>query len=124
MKFSQLDTIAMIKRTFFLICIVFFPINCFGSVKMKKLILIALLGIPILASAYRLEEPTYFSKKLVEAAIERTNHIVRYDGAYRKIRYPNGDVPDDIGVCTDLIIRSYRKFGSHWNCHRLALRRW
>ncbi len=78
---------------------------------MKKLVVFALLVIPILASAYRTGEPTYFSKKLVEAAIERTNHIVRYDGAYRKIRYPNGDVPDDIGVCTDLIIRSYRKLG-------------
>jgi uncharacterized protein YijF (DUF1287 family) len=78
---------------------------------MKKLIVLALLGIPILASAYRPGEPTYFSKKLIEAAIERTNHIVRYDGAYRKIRYPNGDVPDGIGVCTDLVIRSYRKLG-------------
>ena len=78
---------------------------------MKKLVVFALLVIPILASAYRTGEPTYFSKKLVEAAIERTNHIVRYDGGYRKIRYPNGDVPDDIGVCTDLVIRSYRKLG-------------
>jgi uncharacterized protein YijF (DUF1287 family) len=78
---------------------------------MKKLVVFALLVIPILASAYRPGEPTCFSKKLVEAAIERTNHIVRYDGTYRKIRYPNGDVPDDIGVCTDLVIRSYRKLG-------------
>jgi uncharacterized protein YijF (DUF1287 family) len=78
---------------------------------MKKLIVLALLIIPILASAYRQGEPPYFSKKLVKAAIERTNHIVRYDGAYRKIRYPNGDVPDDIGVCTDVVIRSYRKLG-------------
>ncbi|MHC4458914.1 MAG: DUF1287 domain-containing protein [Planctomycetota bacterium] len=78
---------------------------------MKKLIVLVLLIIPIWVSAYRPEEPAYFSKKLVEAAIERTNHIVRYDGAYRKIRYPNGDVPDDIGVCTDLVIRSYRKLG-------------
>ncbi len=78
---------------------------------MKKLIVILLLCIPILALAYRPGEPPYFSKKLVEAAIERTNHHVRYDGAYRKIRYPNGDVPNDIGVCTDVIIRSYRELG-------------
>ena len=78
---------------------------------MKRLIVPTLLCIPILAFAYRPGEPTYFSKKLVEAAIERTNHIVRYDGAYRKIRYPDGDVLDDIGVCTDVIIRSYRKLG-------------
>ena len=78
---------------------------------MKKLIILSLLVIPILASAYRQGEPTDFSKKLIQAAIERTKHIVRYDGSYRKIKYPNGDVPDDIGVCTDLVIRSYRKLG-------------
>lgn len=78
---------------------------------MKKLIILTLLVIPIFASAYRQGEPTDFSKKLIQAAIERTEHTVRYDGSYRKIRYPNGDVPDDVGVCTDLVIRSYRKLG-------------
>jgi len=52
-----------------------------------------------------------FEQKLVIAAIERTNHQVKYDGAYHAIDYPNGDVPSDIGVCTDLVIRSYRKLG-------------
>ena len=78
---------------------------------MKRLIIFALLAVPILASAYREGEPTDFSKKLVQAAIERTKHIVRYDGSYRNISYPNGDVPNDVGVCTDLVIRSYRKLG-------------
>ena len=49
-----------------------------------------------------------FSEKLVLAAVERTTHLVRYDGAYVSIGYPNGDVPDDVGVCTDVIIRTYR----------------
>lgn len=48
---------------------------------------------------------------LVEAAKERTTHTVIYDGSYIKIAYPNGDVPSSIGVCTDVIIRSYRKLG-------------
>ena len=48
---------------------------------------------------------------LVEAAMERTRHQVRYDNAYRAIEYPGGDVPDEIGVCTDVIIRSYRAVG-------------
>ena len=51
------------------------------------------------------------SEKLVKAAIERTAHNVRYDGSYHSIAYPNGDVPDDIGVCTDVVIRSYRQLG-------------
>jgi uncharacterized protein len=49
--------------------------------------------------------------ELVEAAIERTRHSVRYDGRYISIPYPGGDVPDDLGVCTDVIIRSYRTIG-------------
>ena len=52
-----------------------------------------------------------FPEKLVEAALERTNHAVVYDGSYIAIPYPNGDVPDNIGVCTDVVIRSYRKLG-------------
>jgi len=51
------------------------------------------------------------SAQLVKAALERTAHVVRYDGSYRSISYPNGDVPDNIGVCTDVVIRSYRKLG-------------
>ena len=78
---------------------------------MKKLIILAFLLIPTIVSAYRQGEPTDFSKKLIQAAKERTNHIVRYDGSYRKISYPNGDVPDNVGVCTDVVIRSYRKLG-------------
>lgn len=52
-----------------------------------------------------------FLKKLVDAAIERTHHLVRYDPAYVRIPYPGGDVPADTGVCTDEIIRSYRAVG-------------
>jgi uncharacterized protein YijF (DUF1287 family) len=52
-----------------------------------------------------------FSSRLVAAAIERTTKSVTYDGSYRRLEYPGGDVPDDIGVCTDLIVRSYRAVG-------------
>jgi uncharacterized protein YijF (DUF1287 family) len=49
--------------------------------------------------------------KLVAAAIERTNHIVRYDPGYVHIPYPGGDVPADAGVCSDEIVRVYRVVG-------------
>ena len=52
-----------------------------------------------------------FGERLVRAALERTRHRVTYDGSYRSIPYPLGDVPDDIGVCTDVVIRAYRKLG-------------
>lgn len=52
-----------------------------------------------------------FLRKFVAAAEERTHHTVRYDPAYVRIPYPGGDVPEDTGVCTDEVIRSYRAVG-------------
>jgi uncharacterized protein YijF (DUF1287 family) len=49
--------------------------------------------------------------RLVAAAVEQTTRPVRYDGAYRRIPYPMGDVPADTGVCTDVVIRAYRVLG-------------
>lgn len=53
-----------------------------------------------------------FTDDLVHAALERTKHTIRYDGSYFSMAYPNGDVPAHIGVCTDVIIRSYRAIGT------------
>lgn len=52
-----------------------------------------------------------FLDRLVAAAIERTNHSVRYVSAYVHMDYPGGDVPADTGVCSDEIIRAYRAVG-------------
>lgn len=52
-----------------------------------------------------------FAQNLVVAAIERTKENVTYNPNYFSIEYPNGDVPKEYGVCTDVIIRSYRKLG-------------
>jgi uncharacterized protein len=52
-----------------------------------------------------------FAIKLSKAAIALTGDEVDYDSQYFSIPYPNGDVPADKGVCTDVIIRAYRKLG-------------
>lgn len=52
-----------------------------------------------------------FQQKLSKAAIELTKDKVTYDSSYVSIKYPNGDVPKDKGVCTDVVIRAYRKLG-------------
>jgi uncharacterized protein YijF (DUF1287 family) len=52
-----------------------------------------------------------FFNKLSDAAIELTHQQVQYDPQYFSIKYPNGDVPAGKGVCTDVIIRAYRKVG-------------
>ena len=63
-------------------------------------------GIAFLASS-RAEAPS-FAERLVVAAMERTKLTVRYEPAYVRLDYPNGDVPADTGVCTDVVIRCYR----------------
>jgi uncharacterized protein len=52
-----------------------------------------------------------FTEELIRAAVAQTAVRVIYDGSYRRIPYPGGDVPGHIGVCTDLIIRAYRAVG-------------
>lgn len=56
-------------------------------------------------------EDKSFAIRLCHAALDRTAHTVRYDGAYLRIPYPGGDVPAEMGVCTDEVIRSYRALG-------------
>ena len=50
-------------------------------------------------------------KKLLESAIEQTKLTKNYDPSYAVIAYPNGDVPVEKGVCTDVIIRAFRNAG-------------
>jgi len=52
-----------------------------------------------------------FQLQLADSALVLTKQNVRYDPAYFRIAYPNGDVPADRGVCTDVVIRAYRKMG-------------
>jgi uncharacterized protein YijF (DUF1287 family) len=49
---------------------------------------------------------------LIDAARQQIGVTHIYDGSYARIPYPGGDVPLDRGVCTDVLIRAYRKCGS------------
>jgi len=51
------------------------------------------------------------STGLVSAARSQIGVTVRYDPRYERIAYPNGDVPLERGVCTDVVIRAYRTMG-------------
>ena len=52
-----------------------------------------------------------FLLQLADSAYTLTKVKVKYDPTYFKISYPKGDVPKDRGVCTDVVIRTYRKLG-------------
>ena len=71
-----------------------------------------LIGVFCLASVLIFaQDPQQFYSDLAQAAFNRTQAQVQYDPTYFAIDYPNGDVPADKGVCTDVVIRSYRQLG-------------
>lgn len=72
-----------------------------------------IVGAALLAngSLFAQEEEASFYDRLAKAALDRTKEVVRYDPAYVVLDYPGGDVPAETGVCTDVVIRSYRALG-------------
>lgn len=69
---------------------------------------VSLFLILFLFAAAAAAQSGHFGQNLAEAAFERTKLNIRYDGSYHRLTYPGGDVPAGIGVCTDVVIRSYR----------------
>lgn len=65
-----------------------------------------LAAVPMIARAEGFD-----AARLVSAAEEQTAYTKSYDPAYRRIPYPNGDVPRETGVCSDVVIRAYRALG-------------
>lgn len=74
---------------------------------MKNTLLLVL----ILSIKICLVQTAVGQSSLSDCAIELTKQDVTYDARYFTIDYPNGDVPSDKGVCTDVVIRAYRKLG-------------
>lgn len=58
-----------------------------------------------------IQNPKTFEERLSNAAISIIDKNVVYTPDYVSIKYPNGDVPAKTGVCTDVVIRAYRKLG-------------
>lgn len=50
-------------------------------------------------------------KQFIDAAVEQSKITTGYDPSWVKIDYPNGDVPAETGVCSDVIVRAFRKAG-------------
>lgn len=49
------------------------------------------------------------AEDFVNAARGQIGVTIQYDGAYVPLTYPQGDVPRDRGVCTDVVIRAFRQ---------------
>jgi uncharacterized protein len=50
-------------------------------------------------------------KLMLESAVQQMSLTKEYDPAYTVLPYPNGDVPIEKGVCTDVVIRAMRRAG-------------
>jgi len=50
-------------------------------------------------------------KDLIDGAVAQAGVTTGYDPAYVSISYPEGDVPVNTGVCSDVVVRAFRKAG-------------
>jgi uncharacterized protein len=65
------------------------------------------LGVVVVAlAALAAESPDAAS--IVAAARDQIGKTVRYDPSYQRLDYPGGDVPIQVGVCTDVVVRALR----------------
>ena len=76
---------------------------------MKNILLIVMIGMTCNVSSQITDGEKI--QKICDHAKWQTKQNVTYDGSYRVIKYPWGDVPDTIGVCTDVVIRAFRSIG-------------
>jgi uncharacterized protein YijF (DUF1287 family) len=78
---------------------------------MRLRVAVVVLALAWLVPLIHAQQPRDVSRIVIDAAMEQTRHAVAYDPTYTRIPYPGGDVPADRGVCTDVVIRAYRKAG-------------
>ena len=50
-------------------------------------------------------------KQFLASAFEQTKLTTGYDPSYVNLEYPGGDVPLETGVCSDVLVRAFRKAG-------------
>jgi uncharacterized protein len=50
-------------------------------------------------------------KQLIDGAVAQAGVTTGYDPSYVSIQYPGGDVPINTGVCSDVLVRAFRKTG-------------
>ena len=50
-------------------------------------------------------------KQLLDGAIAQAGVTISYDPSYVSLDYPGGDVPKETGVCSDVVVRAFRKAG-------------
>ena len=72
-----------------------------------KSLIAALLSIALFTPAIAVN-PISSGDKLALDAKKQIGVTISYDPTYRKLDFPRGDVPQETGVCTDVVVRAYR----------------
>lgn len=80
------------------------------TTSLTRAILLATVGLSALLPPSASAQPAL--QKMIEGAKRQVGVTRSYDPTYRRIPYPNGDVPRETGVCTDVVIRAYRHAGA------------
>ena len=75
---------------------------------MSRLVIV-LAGLLLAAAPSQANEVA--AAKFLRAAAALENGRVTFDSGYRRIAYPMGDVPANVGVCADVVVRAYRGIG-------------
>lgn len=73
----------------------------------------ALIGLFSLGAgaAYGAPQPSHQIRQVVAGAVEQTGYTRLYDPTYVQLAYPGGDPPPDRGVCSDVVVRAFRRAG-------------
>lgn len=93
-------------RLFWIVLLSIFLLNCKNE---SKPVIAQKIEVEKPKEVYVLNNPTDFYQKLSNAAVSIIDSDVVYTPSYVSIKYPNGDVPAKTGVCSDVVIRAYRK---------------
>lgn len=103
------ETDAFRRRALLAIC---FLLVCLASCQREYRTRPASEAVPALSTTKPLPENASLQlRQLVEAAIAQTKITTGYDPAYVAIDYPGGDIPLETGVCSDVLVRAFRKTG-------------
>jgi uncharacterized protein len=78
---------------------------------LKPLARIAVAGSLLVTALSLVAAPEHLTKELIGGAREQVGVTRYYDGAYRQLTYPGGDIPPERDVCTDVIVRAFRRVG-------------
>lgn len=100
------------KSAYLVACLVlWFVTSCQSEYKTQKPTISSASPSPISSLKPLHESASAELKLLVQSALEQTKVTTGYDPSYVSIDYPGGDVPLETGVCSDVVVRAFRKAG-------------